>query len=1572
MLSPLSPGAASEASFASQASSEAGSPGYGSPGGPGSPDLDGSGGLSTFLRKSEPDPFFHYDLQGDITSAGSPLRGRSVEWRIKGVVPLEDIMYPSLNCLPKDVLSPLGSPVTFAQRHKKSSKRHSRDNSPESLKQGSSGGISSKKKDKNKAKVQAEDYNPAEGMKWAAYLSPVKVTQAVAAAAAVNSESASLTMQQEIEKKGELFLRTRLKRNMRHNQHVREQKRQIAEAKKSNLLLNAVDHKANRARMQLMRLDDEENAEHKEEMEIAKLEGSDHLRVDEHAHLKQTPDALFAELTQSIQRKHSEMLNAQGRAGSRPGSRAGDAKQILEGAYLRQKLELKDVPGATDQEELESGVLYYRIHGELNQAEDDGSYAAKYLDDTEAVDPMVLKKRERRTRLLASLAEKRAEYHSTGAHLKRALRQQSAVDYGIDYQGDHATFNPKDPQRSYADIDRKQLQVSPIKNAPSYSKRVAQDVLLINQFERRILPEIYIKAYEKITGPFIKKMMDEEEVMSSMTSKERAKAEKRLAEEHGSHATVDMSSFGVGDEQGLSLGLSLNNFNSLERLILKENRLTAASIPTIFANICTTSVMFIDVSCNKLNGKVCSKAIAKFFKVKNVCKHLNLSKCALTCADIVTLCDGMSQRAEQALEELILLQNRIEGKGALALAAYMSRRMTPEIDPMCFARKTIGNSISSIKVLNIGWNNITSTGAIALAMAITVSTNLKNIDISANSVSDIAAQQIAAAIQHSTSLEMVNLQQNQVSSPACFVFARVLKDHPSMKVLDLSLNPLGEPGARSIFRTILAGLQCFVMMRTCTFALDTSMFNHSNPASDSPYSLDLSQPYYHSVASTLLEMMAQDPEHCKVTDAAYQDKGISKPLGLLSVNGLACEKGQTSEWKVPPVGTLQLAFQYSMKLPTISMAMTNHAIFVLQIIIVTARSEADRRNWLKLLLKDVYCTTLQAQGIIDHFVDKQVIGIGGLKRIDVMNAVWPRLLDPHHMVEFLLRNITDSTDRTNMMFGMSLDLFKFNWVNPTGRWRFNLEDDDQRTTMTKFIAINKLESDYSRLESGREDTSQMENWSNFRNVSYGGITEEDEDSEEAAAEPQEKGESERYNFKPFVIDKVFTDDLPYLGIVEFDYVSTRRPLQDAAKLEEEGVVFFQDGQDANQDTGGFEDYTEDGAADGATEDMPNPPAGNAVESTPRKRADSQSEFSNSTPRVKYADGEGREGKEGDDDRSFLHSASSSVGIGPSIVGSREVTPHTTTPGQRASRSSIAGRHLHQSRGGDSRLAGRKHPRAMIISDQEMRDFLITCELTTRERCVAPDAFFKLAYMQLAATKYYFEAKRICVILECFSRDAMIQARVTVCFFSRVWDLHNFDVVMRSLSTEAQREVVLRLGYLNIMNPLKPAMDYYIDMRFPDSRKALVYCLSTGPSEGGDQLRTEAGSDLTITDMFGSINRVLKFCLDARVIFSYGEVGERTPNVSWNLRTAAMKCFLVGTLPHLQGMQRIIYLYNKLLKENMITIGPIEQQYDVMLKRKREEAEALEAKKTSMKKRRFMQGAVKLAVSAMKEADAAGT
>ena len=67
-------------------------------------------------------------------------------------------------------------------------------------------------------------------------------------------------------------------------------------------------------------------------------------------------------------------------------------------------------------------------------------------------------------------------------------------------------------------------------------------------------------------------------------------------------------------------------------------------------------------------------------------------------------------------------------------------------------------------------------------------------------------------------------------------------------------------------------------------------------------------------------------------------------------------------------------------------------------------------------------------------------------------------------------------------------------------------------------------------------------------------------------------------------------------------------------------------------------------------------------------------------------------------------------------------------------------------------------------------------------------------------------------MECFSRDPVIQAKVVTSLFSRLWDLHNMDIILKQMTSEGQMEVIRRLGYLNIMNPLKPGMDYNINMQ----------------------------------------------------------------------------------------------------------------------------------------------------------------
>lgn len=39
-----------------------------------------------------------------------------------------------------------------------------------------------------------------------------------------------------------------------------------------------------------------------------------------------------------------------------------------------------------------------------------------------------------------------------------------------------------------------------------------------------------------------------------------------------------------------------------------------------------------------------------------------------------------------------------------------------------------------------------------------------------------------------------------------------MKGHKTLKSVDLTINPLGEAGARSIFRSILRGVTCWVLM----------------------------------------------------------------------------------------------------------------------------------------------------------------------------------------------------------------------------------------------------------------------------------------------------------------------------------------------------------------------------------------------------------------------------------------------------------------------------------------------------------------------------------------------------------------------------------------------------------------------------------------------------------------------------------------------------------------------------------------------------------------------------------------
>jgi len=122
------------------------------------------------------------------------------------------------------------------------------------------------------------------------------------------------------------------------------------------------------------------------------------------------------------------------------------------------------------------------------------------------------------------------------------------------------------------------------------------------------------------------------------------------------------------------------------------------------------------------------------------------------------------------------------------------------------------------------------------------------------------------------------------------------------------------------------------------------------------------------------------------------------------------------------------------------------------------------------------------------------------------------------MHDFMITNV-EPQFRRGLINELTIEQYKFNWSNPTGHWRLNLENRIQRIIMMKLIAINQVESEFSRKNSGRGDTSQEGNWFNFRNAKLVGL----------------------FKTSEVLIDQAMCDKLPKNGIIEFDYVSTTRP-----------------------------------------------------------------------------------------------------------------------------------------------------------------------------------------------------------------------------------------------------------------------------------------------------------------------------------------------------------------------------------------------------------------------------------------------
>jgi hypothetical protein len=425
------------------------------------------------------------------------------------------------------------------------------------------------------------------------------------------------------------------------------------------------------------------------------------------------------------------------------------------------------------------------------------------------------------------------------------------------------------------------------------------------------------------------------------------------------------------------------------------------------------------------------------------------------------------------------------------------------------------------------------------------------------------------------------------------------------------------------------------------------------------------------------------------------------------------------------------------------------------------------------------------------------------------------MLDTENKYDFLVRNL-NKEDRTALISVLTFEQLRFNWDNCTGHWRIDLANKAQRSVMMQIIALNNMESDFSKNHSRRADTSQKGNWFNFRN--------------------------EKYCNEPFTIDAHFVDSLPQSGTLEFDYVSTTRPCVPAPSL-----------------------LTS--AAASVVEELTDVDSG-------------------------------------------THSPAGSIPSSPAL--SRTGSP---TPSRK---------NLHPAKEGARETK--------VITKDELEKLLSRLGLSSRKKLPKPLTLITLLELQIAAAKYYFTTGQVLTIMYTFDEEALIQAKVVVCLFSRIWDLWDFDVVSRHLTDAAMFDVVCKIGWLNLMNPLKPSHNFVLPMQNMDNRQHVVNLVRLCTAELGDQLKENPNSDCTVVYLFSKVaSLIMDSKMTEMVRIAYVDFGENTAPVQWKERREMMKSYLVGTYPVPQAAFDSIIMYKEMQAAGTLTMGPIDTQYQAHLK-----------------------------------------
>ncbi|GMF16487.1 unnamed protein product [Phytophthora lilii] len=645
------------------------------------------------------------------------------------------------------------------------------------------------------------------------------------------------------------------------------------------------------------------------------------------------------------------------------------------------------------------------------------------------------------------------------------------------------------------------------------------------------------------------------------------------------HLALQLQQFGLGDAKIIALSKSLHDFQAIQVLDLSNNRLTDDSIIPLLQSLAATApsqgvskrsqdtndtrnldnrspkarlleaaarhttkengnesstidkkggcvLTVLNLSKNEIGREGC-KQIAHFLGICSTLTYLNLSHTSLGGDDEAFAPVAAAIESHPALKRVNLSHNSIAERGGILLGTMLTK------------------SSCNVRALDVSWNSIRRSGAVALGIAMRTNTSLRTLHMSMNRCGDGGGEQLAAALACNTTLTQLDLSHNALTGASAVAFGFFLRENQSLRTLDMKDNSLGEVGARALLRAIALGSRCEINLSvhdletlsvgSTPAASSSPIFDASLPSASSPFELNIGEsPYAFAVASELIDAVLFQGR-CALSEISFEGgagssdssqsagtarsrsgraKSAKKRYALAVDLERRCLYSVTDSsktaWKLPTRGTLRAVASFMPSpVPRGPVPwLDEESCLGLIHIVRRGFSSRDMISLLDLVLADLQLTTAQATFFVSHLQPS-------LPKLELLGRLWPCLIDGENVFEFLQQHLTQA-EQWKLIDRFGPVTMQFSTANPTGHWTLTLRDTRHRKLALWFASLNSYHAaTMARYHPKRTDCSQYGRGFFWRNVSF--------------------------NQKPIQLTYSFFDRLPREGVLEFDYVSPTRP-----------------------------------------------------------------------------------------------------------------------------------------------------------------------------------------------------------------------------------------------------------------------------------------------------------------------------------------------------------------------------------------------------------------------------------------------